>query len=155
MKVIVKIPKPGNKTWTVKGKTLDEVFKNLQKHKWWGRYVSNPKYAYKDKDGIVTELTFKPQPVIFMPVWSGYAKATDADKKTWDTMWKALKTHEGKHHTLLLAEAESWKKAMDKLGDVNKKTMQTEWVKFNKATQAKQDAYDTSSYHGGKEGVTL
>ena len=155
MKVTLKIPKPAAKTWTVKGKTVDELSKNMKKHKWWGRYVSNPNYSYKDKGAIVTELVFKPKPVIYMPVWSEYSKASKADKKSWDDMYKALKKHEENHHTILLSESEAWKKTMDKLGDLDKKKMEVEWVKFNKATQAKQDGYDTKTDHGGKEGVTL
>lgn len=155
MKVTLKIPKPTSKTWTVKGKTSDELYKNMVKHKWWGRYLSNPNYGYKDKAGIVSELIFKPKPVIYMPVWSDYSKASKADKKLWDDMYKALKKHEENHHTILLSEAASWKKAMDKLGDVDKEKMETEWVKFNKATQAKQQSYDTKTHHGEKEGVSL
>ena len=80
MKVKLSIPKPANKDWKVKGKTIEEVFKNLQKHKWWGRYRAHPSYSYKPAKGKVTEFTLKAKPEIIMPSWTYYSKATKAQK---------------------------------------------------------------------------
>ena len=69
MKVTVKIPKPSNSTWTVSGKTIPEVFKKLQKHKWWGRYRSNETYKDKkrNKEKLIEEIVISGKPMIIMP----------------------------------------------------------------------------------------
>lgn len=155
MKVTLKIPKPKDNTWTVKGTTILELFKNLNKHKWWGRYRSNPDHSLKEKDGKVSEFTLKAKPEIIMPKWSTYSKASKDEKTSWDDMCKALKKHETNHHALFEKEAAAWVDAMDKKGDLDKKAAKKEWDKFLKDTQTKQDAYDTKSGHGKKEGVIL
>lgn len=155
MKTILNIPKPANKSWVVKGKNIEELFKNLNKHKWWGRYRAYPSYSFKEKGGVVNEFTLKSKPEIIMPKWSNYTKASKAEKKSWDDMYKALMKHESNHHDIFQKEATAWQKAMDKVVDLNKKNALREWEKFDKATQNKQDAYDAKSDHGKKEGVIL
>ncbi|GAA6199184.1 DUF922 domain-containing protein [Aquicoccus sp. SU-CL01552] len=155
MKVTLKIPKPASNKWTVKGKTIEDLFKNLKKHKWWGRYRSHSECSYKKKDGVVSDFILKAKPEIIMPVWANYSKASKEEKKSWDDMWKALKKHEENHHVIFKKEAEAWKKAMEKAGDLDEAKVIKAWNKFGKEAQGKQDAYDKKSDHGIKEGVIL
>lgn len=155
MKVVLSFPKPKANTWTVKGKTIVDLFDNLNKHKWWGRYRSHPEHSLKEKDALVSEFKLTAKPEVIMPKWAEYAKASKDEKKSWDDMWAALNTHENNHHTIFSDECDAWVKAMDKLGDLDKKKAKAEWDKFVKATQAKQDGYDKKTDHGAKEGVIL
>jgi len=155
MKVTLKYSKPASQKWTAKGKTMDDLLKNLNKHGWWGRYRAQPSYSYKEKNGTVSGFTLKAKPIVIMPAWSDYSKATKDQKKSWDTMWKALKKHEDNHHVIFDTAAKAWKKAMDKAGDVDAKEAKSKWDAFIKDTQGKQDAYDKKTGHGEKEGVIL
>ena len=156
MKVVINIKKPSDKSWKVKGTTIAELFKNLNKHKWWGRYRSNEDYKKKKgKDGYFEQATIIGAPVVTMPSWVNYSKASKEEKKSWDDMWKALKVHELNHHKIFEKEAEAWKKWMADFEEVDQKTLTAEWDSFKKDLQKAQDAYDKKSKHGKSEGVIL
>ncbi|HEU0221346.1 MAG TPA: DUF922 domain-containing protein [Paracoccaceae bacterium] len=155
MKVTLSIPRPSNKSYTVSGKSIREVFDALQKHGWWGRYRSNEGMSYSGKSSTVDTIKVSASPVIFMPSWTGYSKASKAEQQSWDKMYKALKKHEENHHEIFLSSADDWKKEMEKNGNLSEKDTKAAWSDFTKATQKKQDAYDTKTDHGQKEGVIL
>ena len=86
--------------YSVKGKTLRDVVKVLNKQEEWGKfkwYVSN---AYKTAGGSLASVTIKPTWSITMPKWPGYAKSSKAVKTSWDTMWKELFKHEEGHRKI-------------------------------------------------------
>lgn len=155
MKVTCKISKPSQKTWKVKGKTLDELVTTLDKHDWWGRYRSEISYSYKEKGGTVSVFSIKAKPVIHMPAWGEYSKASKDDKKAWDTMFKALLKHETNHHALFLEACAIWARDMDAEGEIDKKAALKAWKDFETNLQKTQDDYDSKTNHGAKEGVML
>lgn len=155
MKVTLTVPKPSNKTWTVKGKDLSAVFDNLNKNKFWGRYRSNHATSFSGKGDKIDSVKVSASPVVLMPSWAGYGKATKDEKKSWDTMWKALKKHEDNHHVIFSDAADEWKKDIEKGGELSKKDFDQAWKDFNTETQKKQDKYDDRTDHGAKEGVIL
>lgn len=158
MKITVKIPKPKESSFTVKGKTIPEVFEALEKHGFWGRYRSNETIAYetdkKDK-ALYIGGTVSGAPVVILPKWADYAKASKEEKKSWDDMMKALTKHEYNHHTKFEDAAADWKKEMEKGGDLDKKAMTAAWDSFVKDLQKTQDGYDSKTKNGQTEGVEL
>ena len=155
MDVVLKIPKPANKTWNVKGKTVQELLDNIERHGWAGLYLANPSYAYKQPKDIVTQFTLKTKPLITTPKWSDYSKATKDEKKSWDKAMQGLKKHENNHHEIFCKEAKLWKAKMKKMGDLDKGDMESEWGTFMKLVQGKQDTYDTKTQNGVKEGARM
>lgn len=155
MKVTLSIPNPSQKTWTVKGKDLGEVFDNLNRHGFWGRYRANPSYKASGGGSKIDSVKLSAGPVITMPSWAGYGKATKDEKKSWDAMAKALQKHESNHHDIFVKAAQAWKKEMEDGGDLTSKEIDKAFKDFSAATQKLQDKYDTSSGNGKKEGVIL
>ncbi len=155
MKVILKISKPGSKNWTVKGKDLEEVVKNLDGNKWWGKYDCPYTYKTSIKDGKVEAIQIDSKPVITMPKWAGLSKATKEEKKSWDVMIKALFKHENEHHTVFLKTIEAWKKKVEAGGNLDKKAMATAWKAFEKVSKKQQEDFDKKTDHGAKKGVVL
>jgi predicted secreted Zn-dependent protease len=142
------------KTWSCKGKTLDEVFKNLNKHGWWGRYRSNlTMKSTPAKTGLQVKIAGKP--IIIMPKWSDYSKAAPADKKSWDSMYKALLKHETNHHSITEKHLKELKTDVEKNGEMDKNEMLKAWNLAMKQLAKKQETYDSRTDHGSKEGVML
>lgn len=158
MKITLKIPKPKESSFTVKGASIPDVFHALEKHGFWGRYRSNETIAYetdrKDR-ALYVGGTVSGAPVVILPKWANYGKASKDEKSSWDTMMKALTRHEYNHHAKFEDAAKDWKKAMEKGGDLSKKEMTAAWDKFVKDLQKTQDAYDSKTRNGQKEGVEL
>jgi predicted secreted Zn-dependent protease len=154
MKVTLGYGSPSNATWKVKGSDAETLFKNLNKHKWWGRYRSNSKGTWTGKGAKISSVKIAGKPVITMPVWTEYSKVK-AGQKSWDKMWAALKKHEDEHHVIFDTAAQDFKKMLEKGGDLDPKDMQKAWDKFVKDTQKKQDAFDSKTGHGSKTGVVL
>ncbi|MFQ5622090.1 MAG: DUF922 domain-containing protein [Paracoccaceae bacterium] len=155
MKVNLKIPGPSNKTWTVKGANLEEVFKALKAHGWWGRYRSNESAKFTGKAKKFDTVNLSAKPVITMPKWANYGKAAKDEKKSWDDMWKALKKHEDQHHTIFQTAAKEWKASTEKGGDLEPKEMDKAWKAFLADSQKRQDDFDKRTGHGKKTGVVL
>ncbi|RMF39363.1 MAG: DUF922 domain-containing protein [Alphaproteobacteria bacterium] len=155
MKVAETIPKPAMKTFTVKGKTIVEVFNALEKHKWWGRYRSNESARWTGSGKMMNRISVTAKPVIYLPVWANYKSVNKPSQKSWDKMLKALKKHEEHHHTIFTEEVAAWKKEMEADGDQSKSDVEAAWKAFKKNTQKAQDDYDKRTNHGEKEGVVL
>jgi predicted secreted Zn-dependent protease len=155
MKVTLKISKPSNKTWTVKGADIAALFKNLQAHDWWGRYRSNNSGKFAGKSSQIDTVTLTAKPVITMPKWATYSKASKGEKKSWDAMFKALRKHEDEHHTIFVKSAEDWKTRMECGDDLSKKDMDKAWKLYQKDSQKDQDDFDKRTGHGTKAGVVL
>jgi predicted secreted Zn-dependent protease len=145
----------------VKGKTIREVLGELNAFEEWGYYDSrqlDSNSATFDKNGKVTGVRIDMSPVIIMPEWTEYKRASKADKASWDKMYKALKKHEENHHAIQKKCLEEFKNKIEKEFktkdlDVNtlKERVVTEQTKF----QEKQDDYDKATKHGKTEGVIL
>jgi predicted secreted Zn-dependent protease len=184
IKIKSKIGKPGTKTGLkVKGKTLDELRDNLNKHDHWGEYSCSASTSYRtDRDKNVTEVGITSTSLIKMPVWSDYSKADKSDKAAWDAMYAKLLKHENNHHALALEViAKFFQEITDKNGEIdaiNKKmekekdeakrdklkkgfaamtesVIKARLTQLGKDLQSVQDTYDASSDHGKKEGVKI
>lgn len=158
VKVDIKVNDPKVTKFKVAGKTLAEAKKNLDARDEWGLYdaTRNPKNSAKtDADGNVTSVTMALSPVIELPEWSGYNSATKEQKASWDTMVKALEAHERKHHDIQVDCASDLEKEIKKAKTLDADDLNKIISDQQKACQKKQDAYDSRSGHGAKEGVEL
>jgi predicted secreted Zn-dependent protease len=158
VKCDIKINAPKVTKFTVGGKTLEDAKKALDKRDEWGLYDSTRGFkssAKVDKDKKVTEVTMVINPIIELPDWSGYSKATKEQKASWDAMVKKLEAHERKHHDIQVDCVDALKKAIKDADDLDAKALNKIISDQQKACQKKQDSYDSSSGHGAKEGVTL
>ena len=158
VKLSITVNKPTISTFSVAGKTLSDVKKNLDARDEWGLYDATQNFkssAKLDPDGNVVGVTMVLSPKIQMPSWSGYRAATKTQKASWDTMYKALLAHENQHHAIQLDCVEDLKKAIKAAKNLDAAALNELIDKCQKACQKKQDAYDTSSGHGAKEGVVL
>lgn len=158
IKADIKVNNPKVTKFTVAGKTLREAKKNLDSRDEWGLYdaTRNPKNSAKvDGDGNVTSVTMAINPVIELPEWSGYSSATKEQKASWDTMVKALEAHERKHHDIQVDCASDLKKEIMKAKTLDANDLNKIISDQQEACQKKQDAYDSRSGHGEKEGVEL
>ena len=158
VKVDIKVNSPKVTKFTVSGKTLKGAQKKLDSRDEWGLYdaTRNPKQSAKaDKDGNVASVTMVLNPVIELPQWSGYSSATKEQKASWDKMVKALEAHERKHHDIQVDCADDLEKQIKNAKTLDAKALNKMISDQQKACQKKQDAYDTSSGHGAKEGVEL
>lgn len=146
---------PSPKHWTVKGSDLEKVFRNLEAHGWWGRYRARAKCVPKPKDGKIAEVAITGAPVITMPKWASYGKASKAEKKSWDDMYKALLKHENTHHTKTREAIKEFKKKVADMGEIEAKKKKALTDRFAADLQKANDDYDTKSKHGKNEGVVL
>ena len=65
MKVTLTIAKPAAKTQTVKGKTLEEVFNDLEKKPYWGHYGSNHSHSAKHANPSLSQMSrHRPMPTL-------------------------------------------------------------------------------------------
>ena len=158
VKVDIKVNAPKVTKFKVAGKTLKEAQKSLDARDEWGLYDStqNQKSGAKtDADGNVTSVTIAINPIIELPDWSGYNAATKEQKASWDTMVKALEAHERKHHDIQVDCATDLEKQIKSAKTLDAKTINKMISDQQKDCQKKQDAYDSRSGHGAKEGVVL
>ena len=157
-KVNITVNRPAISKFRVAGKTLSDVKKNLDARDEWGLYDATQNFkssAKTDADGNVVSVTMVLNPKIEMPVWSGYSGATKDQKASWDDMYAALLAHENQHHAIQLDCVEDLKKAIKAAKELDADTLNKLIDQSQQACQKKQDAYDTSSGHGAKEGVVL
>lgn len=151
------IAKPKLVTYSVSGNTIEQVFNNLEKRKFWGRYRANQsKTASYQLDGHIKTITITAAPVITMPKWKNYSKGNKGQKATWDNMWKKLKAHEDNHHKIFLKCVDGFETDL-KAENVTKTDLPTHWSDATSDWQDDQDAYDSpgQSNHGINEGVEL
>ena len=156
--VSVKVNTPKVSKYTVKGDTLAEVRKNLDKREEWGLYDATPNFksgAKVDPQGQIASVTIELNPVIELPTWAGYSKATKPQKASWDAMLKKLSAHEYKHHDIQVAGAAALKKAIESAKELDADALNALIEQAQTDTQKAQDSYDRSSGHGAKEGVEL
>jgi len=103
VKIDIKLATPKVTKFKVSGKTLKDVMSALDARDEWGLYDSTQNVksgAQVDKDGAVKSVTIAVNPVIELPEWSEYSKATKEQKASWDAMIKKLEAHERKHHDI-------------------------------------------------------
>lgn len=158
IKLNITVNNPRVSTFNVAGKTLKEVQKNLDARDEWGLYDATQNVqssAKTDADGNVISVTMTLNPRIELPSWSGYRAANKEQKSSWDTMYKALLAHENKHHDIQGDCAEDLKKAIKAAKQLDGPALNKLIEQSRQDCQKKQDAYDSRSGHGAKEGVVL
>jgi len=154
----ITVNNPRVSTFNVGGKTLSEAKKNLDARDEWGLYDATQNVqssAKTDAEGNVISVTMVLNPIIQMPSWSGYRSASKEQKASWDTMYKALLAHERKHHDIQVDCAEDLKKAIKAAKQLDGDALNKLIEQSRQACQKQQDAYDSRSGHGAKEGVVL
>lgn len=141
MKVTLKISKPDNKTKKVKGGDLDTVFENLNGFPkgQWATYVGNHQIKVNEKKG---EVNLTAKPVITMPSWSGYTKASKAEKTSWDDMWQELKAHEDGHHDILVKHLGDFAASLKDTEELDRKAVDKAYTAFEKSMFDAQKKYD-------------
>jgi predicted secreted Zn-dependent protease len=155
MQVTLKITAPSVSYYGVKGKTREQVFASLNAHGWWGRYRSNEAVAYASSKTDIDGMTVTCRAVVLLPKWTEATKASKEDQKSFAGMLKALEKHERNHHTIFEDAAKAFKKTLETGKDLPKTKAMKAWSDFTAALQKAQDAYDTRTDHGEKEGVEL
>ena len=157
VKLNITVNKPKVSTFKVGGKTLADAKKALDARDEWGLYDAKQikSSAQVDGKGNVVSVSMVLNPVIELPAWSGYSSATKEQKASWDAMYKALQAHENRHHDIQLECVEELKKALEAAKTLDADTLNQIIEKLQESCQKKQDAYDSSSGHGAKEGVVL
>jgi predicted secreted Zn-dependent protease len=148
--------KTKNSSITISAKTLGGALKELEKRDEWGKFAGKIDYAYKaDAKKNVTEVTLKPSYTIQMPKWTGYSKAPKECQQEWDRMWKKLEEHEEEHRKI---HEQCLKNIQDHLGtqtDYPVDLLKTDMTHMAEHGQAQQDAFDATTGHGSKAGVSL
>jgi predicted secreted Zn-dependent protease len=158
IKLNITVNNPRVSTFNVGGKTLSEAKKNLDARDEWGLYDATQNMqssAKTDSDGNVVSITMVLNPIIQMPSWSGYRSGSKEQKASWDTMYKALLAHEKKHHDIQVDCAEDLKKAIKDAKQLDGDALNKLIEQSRQACQKQQDAYDSRSGHGAREGVVL
>jgi predicted secreted Zn-dependent protease len=158
IKLDVKVNNPKMTTFKVGGTTLKDVLKALNSREEWGLYdaTKNPKPSAKtDSNGSITSITMVINPIIELPEWGAYGAATKEQKASWDKMVAKLKAHEMNHHDIQLSCIEDFKKDVKNAKTLDSRSLNKLISDSQDACQKKQDAYDTKSGHGAKEGVEL
>jgi predicted secreted Zn-dependent protease len=158
VKLNITVNNPRISTFNVAGKTLKEAMRNLDARDEWGLYDATQNVqssAKTDADGNIVSVTMVLNPRIEMPSWSGYRAATKEQKASWDTMNKALLAHENRHHDIQVDCAEDLKKAIKAAKQLDGNALNKLIDQLNQDCQKKQDAYDSRSGHGAREGVVL
>ena len=158
VKIDIKVNNPKLTKFKVAGKTLKDVLKSLNAREEWGLYdaTQNQKNkAQTDSDGNVTSVTMTLNPVIELPDWSGYSSATKEQKASWDKMVKLLEKHERNHHDIQVDCASDLEKEIKKAKTLKASDLNKIISDQQKDCQKKQDAYDSRTGHGEKEGVEL
>ncbi len=158
VKVSIKVNSPRVSKFSIGGKTLADAKKALDSRDEWGLYDSTKNQrsdARADKDGNVISVSLTLNPIIQLPAWSGYGSATKEQKASWDDMVEKLEAHERKHHTIQVNSAKDLEDEIKSAKDLDAKTLQTMISDSQDDCQKKQDAYDSRSGHGAKEGVVL
>lgn len=156
LNITVKTPKVS--TFRVGGRTLADVKQALDQRKEWGLYDATQNFrssAQVDGTGKIVSVTMELNPVISLPVWSGYSSATKPQQATWDAMYHALQAHENHHHQIQVDCVETLKKELEAATPLDADRLNRLIEKLRTSAQDKQDAYDRSSGHGAAEGVVL
>lgn len=154
----ITVKTPNVSTFRVDGRTLADVKQALDQRGEWGLYDATRNFkssADVDGTGKVVSVTMELNPVISLPVWSGYSSATKAQKASWDAMYHALQAHENRHHQIQVDCVETLKQELAAAKTLDADTLNTLIEKLQTSAQEKQDAYDRSSGHGAAEGVVL
>ena len=153
--------KQGSGSYSVAGKTYDEMFAFFQKKnssgEEWAKFShEKPSLSFKptNKDPI-TEVTLKVGYTITMPNWPGLNGASKKGKDAWNKMIKALEKHEDHHRAILEEQSDAFGKLVSKENDLTQKKLAQLFKDFPKDVKKAQDDYDTKTAHGEKEGVFL
>ena len=154
MRVNLGYSSPANRTYRIRGATLEDAFNALVAHGWWGRYRSNWSWRARGR-GTITQISIKAKPVITMPIWAEKRRATRAEIKEWDRMHAVLLRHEQNHHTIFDDAARALKTELENGGDLEEREVSTRMERFTNETQKAQNRYDSRTRHGQSEGVNL
>jgi predicted secreted Zn-dependent protease len=160
-KFTIKWTKRDNKTWPVPGKTYEEMFKffekkNAAKEEWAKFHHERPSLSVEpDKSDPITDVTLMVGYTIVMPEWSKATSIGKNRKAAWDKMIAALKAHEGQHRKILEDQAQSFGATITSETDLSHTRLTELFNKFAPNLDKAQKAYDATSWHGVKEGVSL
>ena len=136
--------------YTVKGATLANVLKALNKQKEWGKFVWYISHSYKTAGGSLTSVTIKPTWSITMPKWPGYSKSSKAVKTSWDTMWKELFKHEEGHRKIFEDNVKTLIAEIKKENPADVDSFTTIFDDAKDAMDKNQKNYDKKNDHGHK-----
>lgn len=121
-----------------------------------GWFVWSLPYKVKlDSQQRVTSTILSPTSSIHMPTWPQYRSQPQACQDEWDSMWKALKSHEKGHGDLFESALSTMVAYLE-----NQQTMSSsecedylkgQYIEIDK----RQSRYDTETDHGRSRGVEL
>jgi hypothetical protein len=103
--------------------------------------------------GIATKVTIKGQLFRTLPVWKTRDSRPAAERKEWDRFLGVVTKHENKHVAIAKKHLRNMKRAV---GGGLKEEVVNERVAFHAEAMGKaQEAYDTKTTHGIKEGARI
>lgn len=143
-------------TYPVPGDTYEDVYKFFQKKKQ-QRYdwvvVSFGHSIEMDRNRPPKEVAIKVSYSISLPVWSKASSLKGKAKTAWQNMILAAQKHARKHVDIIEDEVEKLTKLVDKEKDTTKWTGL--YRNFATVVKKAQDAYDSRTGYGEKEGMML
>ncbi len=157
----MKWDKKDSSTYTVPGKTYEDVFKFFKgkndKKEEWGKFSpTKPKLGFKPPKGEpITDVVLTMGYTITSPKWPKLKDANKKVKDAWDKMHKALAKHEENHRLILLEECAKFSMKVQAEEDLTFKKLKEFFDAFPGDVKKAQDLYDTKTGHGVKEGVFL
>lgn len=136
---------------TVNGKTLAQVFRQLNALGRWGVGGGSAR-ADPTPPGSNPNVTvaLHGNLVLRMPVWTGYAKASSAARAEWDRMVGTLRTHEQRHVEIAIEELDTLASNLQGADVTQIAKMVT---RANKAMNDRQRELDHDTDGGTKPGV--
>jgi hypothetical protein len=156
MKLEFKVEDPYEKTFTVKDKALADVALALKKRGSAGDFVVKCEWhAVTDAASLVTALTAEVASNIVLPSWPGYGGASKEDRKRWDAMVKALRTHLKAVHKAVEGPTAGLVSKLDKAPAAPKAQLPTIQKAIEAALGKAADDCQRKTGHGAKAGATL
>ncbi len=136
--------------YSVKGTTLKDVLKVLNKQEEWGKFKWSISHSYKTTESSLTSVTVLPTWSITMPKWPGYSKSSKTVKTSWDTMWKELFKHEEGHRKIFEDDVKTLISEIKKKNPTDADTFTSIFDAARKTIDQNQKTFDKKTDQGMK-----
>jgi len=142
--------------YTVRGDTLEKVQSVLLAREEVGQFVWTLPYKLKfDAQQTITSLALSPASSIRMPTWPQYRLQPQVCQDQWDSMWKALQSHEKGHADLFESALATLVARLENMQTMQVGECETYITDRMKELDKQQRQYDVQTDHGRSRGVEL
>jgi RHS repeat-associated protein len=157
IKVITKINR--NRTYNVAGADANTAIQNasIQCNNRQAQGCTNYRYPWRSTRSSrsnqvsTATVTLTVTITVTLPKWTGYKRASEAEKRIWDNFITRLRSHEEGHVQIAVAGAREVANAIPGRASTSKELGVIETANFNRAfatVVARQEAYDIRTNHG-------